>query len=96
MAGFTVKSAVGAERLRCYELVAAYREKIESAMDKRGARSTAEQIKVADAVVKSLLDIEHEIKHPRGKTSSGSDFSLDEIAIAENLIAEQNKNPFEA
>jgi hypothetical protein len=92
---FKIKSAVGTERLRCFKLVEAYREKIEHAMAARGSLSTPGQTRTADRVIEALRAIEHEIKHPRGNLSSGSDFSLDEIAIAEKLIAEQEHNPFE-
>lgn len=93
MAGFMEKASVGAERMRCYELVRAYREKIERSMAKRPVVDARDQ-KIADAVIQSLLGIEGKIKNPR-KNISDVEFSLDEMAIAEKLIAEQEENPFE-
>lgn len=89
------------ERQRCLALVRAYREQIEEGIQRQkiitGSLRTFRQEyfqEIGEKVVKSLLEIERRIEHPSPAKTDG-DFSLDEMAIAEQLIAEQEHNPFE-
>lgn len=48
---------------------------------------------MADAIIYSIRSIEDQIRTP--VQARGSDFSMEEIAMAEEIMAEQSKNPFE-
>jgi hypothetical protein len=83
------------ERQRCLKLVREYREGIEA----RAATKpvvTSWEAKAIEKVIASLKEIEREIESPLGGSlKKGADFSLEEMDLAERLMKEQNKNPFE-
>lgn len=93
------KKAAREERRRCLELVEAYRDHLETTLAR--VRSTPKyqtpQYRVAnltiEKVISSLRRVEDKIKGFEAPT--GTDFSLEEMALAERIIDEQNKNPFE-
>lgn len=85
------------ERMRCLGLVEDYRDQIEVATARLRSqhgnhREMVCAYEIADKIVASLRVIEDKIKHPDRKEA---DFSLEEMALAERIIDEQNKNPFE-
>ena len=90
------------ERDRCLALVRAYREQIEEGIQKQKNTlgsiilydKNSYAIEIGDKVAKSLLQIERYIANPEPSKADGN-FSLDEMAIAEQLIADQEQNPFE-
>lgn len=94
------KKFVRAERRRCLELVEGYRDHLQTTLDR--VRSDPKyqnaQYRVANLVVEkviaSLKDMEDKIRDRQSK--DGADFSMEELEKAEAIIAEQNKNPFEA
>ena len=91
------------ERERCLRLVSNYRKQIEdnvinspkwnnySPVVKPQVRDVLE---VAQKIVASLLKIEKQIQSPE-KVNDGPDFSMEEIARAEEIMREQNTNPFD-
>ena len=82
------------ERERCLALVAAYRQSVERKFAKIKTPSEQNRM-IVERVVEALMGIERHIENPK-PSSVGSDFSIEEIAMAEEIIAEQEKNPFEA
>lgn len=83
------------ERIRCLRLVEAYRDRVEGILaDPRWTKPVHVSWRaVAEKVAEALRGIEREIKHPEDR--KGSEFSIEELEMAEAIMAEQNKNPFE-
>lgn len=85
------------ERDRCLALVEKYREHLERVVAEGKARKDYKKLvdvlTVGEKVIASLRGIEQDIKYPVRRTSA--DFSMEEMELAERLIAEQSKNPFE-
>lgn len=86
------------ERERCLALVENYREHLERVVAEGRARKDytklVDVLYVGEKVIRTLRRIEDDIKYP--SKTKGADFSMEEIELAEKIMAEQNKNPFEA
>lgn len=92
-----LNDGVARERLRCLVLVEEYRLMIQRKFAKQ-PNPTEQHKAVVARVVSALLQIEGEIRFPSAKEVSvvmPGDFSIEEMERAQEIIAEQEHNPFE-
>lgn len=92
-----IQDGIDRERQRCLSLVASYRASIQIKFAAQ-TNPTEQHKAVVARVVAALLDIEKNIKHPVAAPVSvvmPGDFSIEEMERAQEIIAEQEHNPFE-
>lgn len=90
MVDFKIDSKTKAERKRCLQIVAAYRQQLQSYS---WPKKLLPADRIAAKTIVSLLELENRIKHP--DTSSIGEFSEADMTKAEAIIAELSHNPFE-
>lgn len=92
-------SAASKERSRAAKIVRRYRDELVAALHAKPLANNAAQVV---QVIRRLEEIEEKIRNvpienktPPDKMPTIDGFSMDEMELAEQIMAEQNSNPFE-